>query len=150
MPRPKSMPTSIQPKSRPINIATSVPISEAHQYPHTDCIYEKESGERTRCANCYSIPTVFCYTCCQCGCRPSEPSDVNLDLPAFHKDGQSKETQCCSQCSFSSDKTMYRCKNCKCTKCPTDKDVFCKCKCEAMESKCTSLFIPSNFFYVML
>ncbi|GFY52940.1 uncharacterized protein TNIN_490481 [Trichonephila inaurata madagascariensis] len=147
MPRPKSMATSIQSKSLPINIVPRVPISEAHHYPHTDCICDRQSGGGTRCENCNSIPTVFCYTCCQCGCRPSMPSDVNLDLPAFHKDGQ---TQYCSQCNFSSDKNMYRCKKCKCTKCPTDRDAFCKCKCEARESKCTSLFIPTHFIPIML
>ncbi|GBM57855.1 hypothetical protein AVEN_258510-1 [Araneus ventricosus] len=108
-------------------------FKEMHHYPHTDCM-PPEQRKANRCANCNSIPTVFCYTCCQCGCRPSIPMDVNLGMPAFREINQ---MGCCKQCQCSTcpaDRERSSCKKCNCSNCPTDADPYCKCKCRSKQS----------------
>ncbi|CAL1266599.1 unnamed protein product [Larinioides sclopetarius] len=113
-------------------LAPESSFKEMHHYPHTDCM-PQEKRKANRCSNCHSIPTVFCYTCCQCGCRPSIPTDVNLGMPAFREINQ---MGCCKQCQCSTcpaDRGRSSCKKCNCSNCPTDADPYCKCKCRSKQ-----------------
>ncbi|XP_035209067.1 uncharacterized protein LOC118183577 [Stegodyphus dumicola] len=80
-----------------------------------------------RCKECGGNLTVFCYTCCQCGCRPSKPEEITSHQQAII---------CCPVIPPVNSnvllKSHYLCKmGCVCKNCPTERIPSCMCGCNS-------------------